>query len=239
MPSQHRILVVANRTADSPDLIAALRRHSAAAPTRFTLLVPAVPHGLSWAADMKAGWPEAISRAEAGVERMRLSGIDLKRSIVGDPDPFAAVGDALHGGEFDEVIVSTLPRGASRWLRPQLAGPAEANHRSTHHPSHCSSTRTAPTGSPPRARRRAALRSIVGAASAHVTAATSVAVTGVARRGRGRRHWRRDRRRRRHCGGWWAGRSRGGGRRARVASVGRTLAAGSRSGPRAPACRRR
>jgi len=120
MPSKHRILVVANRTADSPDLIAALRRHSAAAPTRFTLLVPAVPHGLSWAADMKAGWPEAISRAEAGAERMRLSGIDLERAIVGDPDPFAAVGDALHGDEFDEVIVSTLPRGASRWLRRSL-----------------------------------------------------------------------------------------------------------------------
>lgn len=120
MPSKHRILVVANRTADSPDLIAALRRRSSAAPTRFTLLVPAVPHGLSWAADMKAGWPEAISRAEVAAERMRLSGIDLERAIVGDPDPFAAVGDALHGEEFDEVIVSTLPRGASRWLRRSL-----------------------------------------------------------------------------------------------------------------------
>ncbi len=117
---KHRFLVVANRTADSPDLIMALRRRGAAAPIRFTLLVPAVPHGLSWAADMKAGWPEAISRAEVAAERMRLSGIDLERAIVGDPDPFAAVGDALHSDEFDEVIVATLPRGASRWLRRSL-----------------------------------------------------------------------------------------------------------------------
>jgi hypothetical protein len=51
---------------------------------------------------------------------MLLSGIELERAIVGDPDPFAAVGDILHGEEFDEVIVSTLPRGASRWLRRSL-----------------------------------------------------------------------------------------------------------------------
>jgi hypothetical protein len=122
MSSVQRVLVVANRTADSPDLIAALRRRPAATSTSYTLLVPAVPHGLSWAADMKSGWPEAISRAELGAERMRLAGIDLERTIVGDPDPFAAVGDVLHGGGYDEVIVSTLPRGVSRWLRVSLPG---------------------------------------------------------------------------------------------------------------------
>ncbi len=62
--SKQRILVVANRTADSPELIAALRRQSERAPSSFTLLVPAVPHGLAWAADMKAGWSEAVGRAE-------------------------------------------------------------------------------------------------------------------------------------------------------------------------------
>lgn len=122
MSAQQRILVVANRTADSPDLIAALRHRAAEAPARFTLLVPAVPYGLSWAADMKAGWPQAAARAERGVERMRQAGLEIEGAIVGDPDPFAAVGDVLHAREFDEVVVSTLPRGISRWLRVSLPG---------------------------------------------------------------------------------------------------------------------
>jgi hypothetical protein len=111
-----RILVVANRTADSPDLIDALCSRAAEAPTSFTLLVPAVPHGLAWAADMKAGWAEAGLRAERAADRIRRSGLELEEVIVGDPDPFAAVGDVIHTREFDEVVVSTLPRTISRWL---------------------------------------------------------------------------------------------------------------------------
>lgn len=120
MSSEQRILVVANRTADSPDLIAALRHRAAHAPTRFTLLVPAVPYGLSWAADMKSGWPQAAARAERGIARMRRAGLEVEGAIVGDPDPFAAVGDVLHARRFDEVVVSTLPRGISRWTRLSL-----------------------------------------------------------------------------------------------------------------------
>jgi len=114
--TKQRILVVANRTADSPDLIEALCRRAADAPTSFSLLVPAVPHGLAWAADMKAGWSEAAGRAERAGGRIRGSGLELEEVIVGDPDPFAAVGDVLHAREFDEVLVSTLPRMISRWL---------------------------------------------------------------------------------------------------------------------------
>jgi hypothetical protein len=116
MPIKSRVLVVANRTADSPELIAALRQRAAASPTSFTLLVPAVPHGLAWAADMKAGWSEAVGRAARAAGRMRGSGLELEETIVGDPDPFAAVGDVLHAREFDEVVVSVLPRSISRWL---------------------------------------------------------------------------------------------------------------------------
>jgi hypothetical protein len=113
--------VIANRTADSPDLIEALRRRLGKEGTSFTLLVPAVPQGLSWAADMKAGWSAAISRAEVASQRMRASGIALEEVIVGDPDPFAAVGDVLHGSDFAEVVVSTLPRPISNWLKLGLA----------------------------------------------------------------------------------------------------------------------
>ncbi|HET7507279.1 MAG TPA: hypothetical protein VFJ53_02875 [Solirubrobacterales bacterium] len=107
---------MANRTADSPELIAALRERGGGASSSFTLLVPAVPHGLAWAADMKAGWREAVGRAERAAGRMREGGLALEEVIVGDPDPFAAVGDALHARQFDEVVVSVLPRKISRWL---------------------------------------------------------------------------------------------------------------------------
>jgi hypothetical protein len=114
--SKQKILVVANRTADSPDLIAALRRRAEGSPASFTLLVPAVPHGLSWAADMKAGWGDAVARAERAAARIAGEGLELEETIVGDPDPFAAVGDVIHAREFDEVVVSVLPRTISRWL---------------------------------------------------------------------------------------------------------------------------
>ena len=40
--------------------------------------------------------------------------------IVGDPDPGAAVQDAINLRGFDEVIVSTLPARLSRWLKLDL-----------------------------------------------------------------------------------------------------------------------
>jgi hypothetical protein len=120
MSPKARVLVVANRTVDSSELIAALRQRAASSPASFTLLVPAVPHGLAWAADMKAGGREAGPRAETGTRRMRMAGLEVEAAIVGDPDPFAAVGDAIRSHHFDEIVVATLPRGVSRWLRLSL-----------------------------------------------------------------------------------------------------------------------
>jgi hypothetical protein len=51
---------------------------------------------------------------------MRMAGLEAEAAIVGDPDPVAAVGDAMRAEEFDELVVSTLPRGVSRWLRMSL-----------------------------------------------------------------------------------------------------------------------
>jgi len=41
-------------------------------------------------------------------------------SRVGGPDPLVAVQEAVRDGDFDEVIVSTLARGVSKWLRRDL-----------------------------------------------------------------------------------------------------------------------
>lgn len=120
MSTKARILVVANRTVDSSELIAALHQRATRSPVGFTLLVPAVPRGLSWAVDMKAGVPEAELRARTGALHMRSGGLEVEEVAVGDPDPLAAVGDILLIRRFDEVIVSTLPHGVSYWLRLSL-----------------------------------------------------------------------------------------------------------------------
>jgi hypothetical protein len=114
------VLVVANRTAGSPELLAALKERAAAGGVKFHLLVPATPHGVAWAADMHSGGGEAEHDLTAAVERLRGEGLDVDDGKVGDPDPVAAVEDAVNFKEFDEIIVSTLPKHVSKWLKVDL-----------------------------------------------------------------------------------------------------------------------
>ena len=111
-----KVLVIANRTADSDELLAALADRAARGPARFALVVPATPHGLAWAADMSAGVPEARSQMRAAERRLRGSGLAVADVRLGSPDPLAAALDAVNFERFDEVIVCTLPRRLSRWL---------------------------------------------------------------------------------------------------------------------------
>jgi hypothetical protein len=57
----------------------------------------------------------ARGRLDDVLGRLRALGVDADGEI-GDSDPVQAVRDAIRGREVDEVIVSTLPRGISRWL---------------------------------------------------------------------------------------------------------------------------
>jgi hypothetical protein len=43
--SRQRVVVVANRTAATPDLLDALKRYRSERPTTFTLLIPDAPRG--------------------------------------------------------------------------------------------------------------------------------------------------------------------------------------------------
>jgi hypothetical protein len=61
-------LIVAHRTADSPDLIRAVRRRAAQGACSFTLLVPASARGLHRAADPQDnGTAEAEARLDAAL----------------------------------------------------------------------------------------------------------------------------------------------------------------------------
>jgi hypothetical protein len=78
-------------------------------------VVPAtpVPHALTWDED------EAIAAAQARLDEVlvRLRGLGAPATgEIGSPDPVAAVQDAMRARHVDEVILSTLPVGISRWL---------------------------------------------------------------------------------------------------------------------------
>jgi len=113
------VLVVANRTAECEELQQALKERAAQGEAKFTLLVPATPHGVAWAADMHSGSPEAEGHMQKAVEKLRAAGLDVE-GVIGDPDPAAAVQDAANQGSYDEVIVSTLPTHLSKWLHLDL-----------------------------------------------------------------------------------------------------------------------
>jgi hypothetical protein len=114
------ILVVANRTAESPELLDALQQRAAQGDAVFTLLVPSTPHGVAWAADMHSGGSEAEGHMAGAVERIRSAGLEVTGGKVGDPDPIAAVQDEVNFTDYDEIIVSTLPGGISKWLKLDL-----------------------------------------------------------------------------------------------------------------------
>jgi hypothetical protein len=106
------VLVVANVTADAPELIRALKERSSRDACSFTLLVPAPAAG-------SVGRDAAKERLESALEAMREAGLEVE-GTVGDHDPIAAVHDAWDPTRYDEVVISTLPTGASKWLQVDL-----------------------------------------------------------------------------------------------------------------------
>jgi len=126
MSTKARVLVVANRTAESPELLDALRARMVQGPCEFTLLVPSTPQGIAWAADMFAGGDAAEQHREGFVEELRREGLDVAGAKVGDPDPLAAIQDECNFNDYDELIVSTLPLHVSKWLRVDLPRKAKA-----------------------------------------------------------------------------------------------------------------
>jgi hypothetical protein len=128
----HRILVVANQTLGSEDLAATLRERVAGGATELWIVVPATQprdHARVSIAGSGAVFPlhdateAAYDLAERRLEVARDHFGHLGVTVggeVGDEDPFTAVSDALAHRDVDEVIISTLPTGASHWLRTDL-----------------------------------------------------------------------------------------------------------------------
>jgi hypothetical protein len=116
-----RVLIVANRTAASDKLLEAVRARAQAGPATFHLLVPATPRGLHRVVDPEvAGRQEAAAQLEHALEHLREAAGGDVTGHVGDADPMAAISDALHERDADEIIISTLPRRLSRWVHLDL-----------------------------------------------------------------------------------------------------------------------
>jgi GABA permease len=126
---------VANQTLGGQKLLDVIRDRMARGPAEFWILVPATPTthlntdfgALSCAFPVEAGvLPTAADVRDEGIavaksnldnELRRLREIGATADgAVGDPDPMKAIERTVAQRRFDEIILSTLPPGVSRWL---------------------------------------------------------------------------------------------------------------------------
>jgi len=127
------VLIVANETAGGEHLRAEVSRLMKLGANNFTLLVPATrPRGTLTYTEGEAH-AIASERMAHAVTALSALGADIE-GVVGIERPMDAVLDILLERHFDEIIVSTLPHGISRWLRMDLpARVARASGLPVHH----------------------------------------------------------------------------------------------------------
>jgi len=150
MAWEFSLLVVANVTAGSDELIGCLRERSDKGACRFTLVMP-------------ASGADARKRLDSALERMRAAGLENVDGLVGDPDPVVAVMEAWDPMKFDEIIVSTLPTGSSRWLGLDLPHRLEKlTSVPVHHVVSRPPQEAVPTGPPPEPPQRMGVLAALG-----------------------------------------------------------------------------
>src|ERR1700742_1120139 len=115
--STRRILVVANQTAAGRELLEEIANRCRGNDCEVMLVSPALvgSRAEQWASDVDKGMGLARERMDRSVTALRQVGVEV-RAEVGDPDPNMAIEDALRAFPADEIVISTLPPGESRWL---------------------------------------------------------------------------------------------------------------------------
>jgi hypothetical protein len=118
MADSARVLIVANRTAATPTLIYRVRARAQQGPSRFTLLVPALP-------DVLEPGEEARKTLELALPLLEEAAKGPVEGAVGPSDALRAIEQVLAREHVDEIIISTLPERVSAWLRRDLPSRVE------------------------------------------------------------------------------------------------------------------
>ncbi len=125
MPEPAHVLVVAHQTAATPGLLDAVRERAARSPSTFHLIVPQQAHGIHRLVDPEdTGVDEAQRVLEVALPKLSEAAGQEVTGSVGDAEPLSAIQDAVNLGDYDEIIISTLPLGISRWLKLDLVSKA-------------------------------------------------------------------------------------------------------------------
>jgi hypothetical protein len=126
MTEPAHVLVVAHQTAATSRLLDAVRERAKRSPSKFHLVVPRQPHGMHKVVDPQDAGDEEAQRvlADALPKLSEAAGQEVTGSM-GDSEPLMAIQDAINLGRYDEIIISTLPLGISRWLKLDLVSKAK------------------------------------------------------------------------------------------------------------------
>ena len=127
-------LGVANRTAASPGFLEALKARATDVDRHVFIFVVPQEGGQGVAAR------QARARLTQVIDRARAAGL-ICAGMIGDPDPYTAVMNAVQFFRVDDIVISTLPATRSGWLRADLV---ERVRRATNKPvEHVEATDTA------------------------------------------------------------------------------------------------
>jgi hypothetical protein len=127
MSEPAHVLVVAHQTAATPGLLDAVRKRANSGPATFHLVVPRLAHGMHKVVDPQdTADDEANAVLAAALPKLsEAAGAEVTGSL-GDPEPLMAIQDAINLGNYDEIIISTLPTRVSRWLKLDLVSKTRA-----------------------------------------------------------------------------------------------------------------
>src|SRR5580765_338284 len=122
VPTHADVLVVAHETAATPALVQAVRERAARGPAAFHLLIPNLAeHAALTEAEREHRQADGERMLELALPVIQqAAGGAAEGSVSYRHDPMDAIEEALHDGEFHEIILSTLPHSVSSWLHIDL-----------------------------------------------------------------------------------------------------------------------
>ncbi len=128
MAETAHVLVVAHQTAATQGLLDAVRaRAQRGEAVTFHLVVPRLARGMHKVVDPQdSGDDDAQRVLDQALPKLSEAAGSRVTGEIGDSEPLMAIQDAINLGDHDEIIISTLPMGVSRWLKLDLVSKTKA-----------------------------------------------------------------------------------------------------------------